>query len=441
MLINVFRLYRPDFLDEDETNDTRILQGGEWGRERWWYKLAHVCGRWRSLILGSASYLNLSLLCTYGTPVADMLAHSSPLPLVIDYLIRRPDITAEDEEGIMLALQHRHRVHRIRLEMTMASLQKSINSIDKEFPMLKFLYLAPRTAAAMDGDRLTLPETFQAPQLHHLVLTNFSFVHRSPLLTTAFSLVALSLSEHYGSAYILPGKLLQLLSLMLQLEVLVIAFDNSVIVDPSEMAHVTLPNLRWFAFQGLVPYLEVLLPRITTPLVEKLTITLSSRLPISLPSLQQFMGASEKLMVRSARFTFFDGGVTMLGYPHEGARKYTIRVGISCRPYTQLFFTTQFFNALDMIRSTVECLTVAHSLSSEVQSDLDLYPILWRDFLRLFCNVKTLFADHKLIGVLSRSLRLDDGEPRLDRLPELKELEYLADGEANDPFLAFVDAD
>jgi len=367
-----------------------------------------------------------------------MLAHSSPLPLVIDYLVRRHDITAEDEEGIMLALQHRHRLHRIRLEMTMARLQKSVNSIDKEFPMLKFLYLAPRT---MDDDRLILPETFRAPQLHHLVLTNFAFVHRSPVLTTAFSLVALSISEHYGFAYILPSRLLQLLYLMPQLEVLVIAFDNSVIVDPSKMAHVILPNLRWFAFQGLVPYLEVLLPRITTPLLEKLTITLSTRLPISLPSLQHFMGASEKLVVRSARFTFFDGGVTMLGYPHEGARKYTIRVGISCRPYTQLFFTTQFFNTLDMICPTVECLTLAHALSPEVQSDLDLYLILWRDFLRLFCNMKALFADHKLIGVLSRFLRLDDGEPPLDRLPEVKELDYFADGEASDPFLAFVNAD
>ena len=55
--------------------------------------------------------------------------------------------------------------------------------------------------------------------------------------------------------------------------------------------------------------------------------------------------------------------------------------------------------------------------------------------------MKALFADHKLIGVLSRFLRLDDGEPPLDRLPEVKELDYFADGEASDPFLAFVNAD
>src|SRR3979490_1111456 len=42
-LVNVFRLYRPDLLDEDEIDDIRILEGGEWHRERWWYELAHVC--------------------------------------------------------------------------------------------------------------------------------------------------------------------------------------------------------------------------------------------------------------------------------------------------------------------------------------------------------------------------------------------------------------
>jgi hypothetical protein len=68
-----------------------------WVRGRWWYTLSHVCQRWRNIILRSASYLDLSLVCTYGTPVADMLAHSPPLPLVLDYA-ERPDITTDDEE-------------------------------------------------------------------------------------------------------------------------------------------------------------------------------------------------------------------------------------------------------------------------------------------------------------------------------------------------------
>ena len=133
-LLNIFYLYRPVILADDENDDDRILEGGEWGRERWWHKLAHVCRRWRYLILGSASHLGLCLVCTYGTPVADMLAHSPPLPLVIDYVDDyindnhdyRHYIYAKYEEGIILALQFCDRVHRLRLRMPFQNLEKFI---------------------------------------------------------------------------------------------------------------------------------------------------------------------------------------------------------------------------------------------------------------------------------------------------------------------------
>jgi hypothetical protein len=88
-LLHVFYLYRPFLLGEDEGEADRLYGGTrDWVRGRWWYGLAHVCQRWRNVILGSASYLGVSLICTYGTPVADMLAHSPPLPLVIDYFMK-----------------------------------------------------------------------------------------------------------------------------------------------------------------------------------------------------------------------------------------------------------------------------------------------------------------------------------------------------------------
>jgi hypothetical protein len=59
------------------------------------------------IMLGSSIYLDLCLVCTHGTPVTDMLAHSPSLPLIIDCEYddddKDCDITAEDEEGIILA--------------------------------------------------------------------------------------------------------------------------------------------------------------------------------------------------------------------------------------------------------------------------------------------------------------------------------------------------
>ena len=47
-----------------------------------------------------------------------MLAHSPPLPLVVDYGDKFGDVTAEDEEGTILALKQRGRVLRVRLLYT-----------------------------------------------------------------------------------------------------------------------------------------------------------------------------------------------------------------------------------------------------------------------------------------------------------------------------------
>jgi hypothetical protein len=55
-----FYLYRPFLLGEEgQAVNIRFRGGAQWVGERWWYSLAHVCQRWRNIILGSASFLGL----------------------------------------------------------------------------------------------------------------------------------------------------------------------------------------------------------------------------------------------------------------------------------------------------------------------------------------------------------------------------------------------
>src|SRR5258708_10402245 len=182
-LLNIFNLYRPLFLGEGEYDfdDFRTSEGswGSWDRDhgRWWYKLAHVCRRWRILILRSASYLRLSLVCTNGTPVANMLAHSPSLPLTVEY-VSNDSITAEDEEGMMLALQQRDRVRHLRLFYPFRDLRKLVVAIDEEFPILEYLDLQPWD---VESTALMLPDTLQAPRLRHLLLRGFACPIRSRL--------------------------------------------------------------------------------------------------------------------------------------------------------------------------------------------------------------------------------------------------------------------
>ena len=183
-LLNIFYFCRPRTFDESEYG---TIWWGNWIRERWWYKLAHVCRRWRHLILGSASHLGLCLVCTRATPVADMLAHSPPLPLIIDHDYENDELAAKDEEGILLALRHHDRICRINLKMPAPSLQKLITALNMEFPVLEYLYIAP--PAKYDRNfRLILPPTFEAPQLRLLILNHFSSPIKSPLLKTSIGI-------------------------------------------------------------------------------------------------------------------------------------------------------------------------------------------------------------------------------------------------------------
>ena len=118
--------------------------------------------------------MGLSLVCTHGTPVADMLANSPLLPLIIDYVHRDPsrEVTVEDEEGILLALQYPHRVSRIRLWIPSSNLRKMIMAMDGEFLMLEYLYIKPLTD---DGETLILPKTFQAPHLRQVMLSHVTY--------------------------------------------------------------------------------------------------------------------------------------------------------------------------------------------------------------------------------------------------------------------------
>ena len=267
-------------LDESTVDDDMdILGEGEWNRERWWHRLIQVCRRWRYLLLDSAFHLQASLVCARGTPVADMLAHSpSAIPLIIDHFDNRhQDLTAEDEKGILLALQHCDRVRRICLLKPTPILQKLIIALDGEFPILEFLFIWHQwyhRPVTMPNTNLYLPEKFRAPHLRQLTLKNFATPIESLQLTTMGNLVTLFLTKIPFSAYFHPNVLLQRLSLMPQLEVLWIGFNFSHKVDGQLLrtpivTRVTLPKLYWLGFLGSSAYLEVLLPGLTAPFLKR----------------------------------------------------------------------------------------------------------------------------------------------------------------------------
>ena len=442
-LLNTFYLYRPPFLGEDGDDFDRLIGGGRrWVGGRWWYQLAHVCQRWRNLILGSSSYLGLSLVCANGTPVENMLTHSPPLPLTVDY-VGIDDITADDEQGILLALEQRHRVRHLRLLAPVRNLQELIMEIDGEFPILEYLIVYP-TKNIVD---LRLPETLQAPHLRHLTLGGFACPIRSRLHPTAANLVALLLIINQRSAYFQPNILLQWISFMPQLENLEIAFSFAIpnrdverqLTRAPIMAHVTLPNLRLFRFRGVSAYLEAVLGRITTPRLETLLIQFFKQITFSVPRLMQFINTAENVRSNNADIRFSNERAHMLAYMTNAL---PFEITIDCWHLDwQVSSVAQISNAVFQALSPVGHLTLRHHVhnrSSEEHNDVDR--IEWRKLLRSLSNVEILHVENGLVEGLSRCLRLEDGELPLDLLPELQELKYFGGPETGDRFTSFIDA-
>ena len=443
-LLNIFYLYRPSFLGEGEKYFDRV-RGGKlrWKQGRWWFSLAHVCQRWRNLIFGSASYLRLSLVCTNGTPVADMLQFSPPLPLTVDYRSEN-GITAEDEEGLLLALEHRDRIRHLRLFLPGRDLEKFVMAIDEEFPILEYLIVGPW---AEDSTALMLPEILQAPNLRHLALSGFACPIRSRLHPTSVGLVTLYLTINHQSAYFQPNVLLQWISFMPQLESLVIRFTFPVpnrdverqLTHMSITTHITHPNLRLFAFRGVSAYLEAIACQITTPRLENLDIWFFKQLTFSVPRLVLFINTTENLKFGNAEIAFQDEGVIVVMYLHEAdTYPFIVRVD-GWHLDRQVSSVAQISNAHSQVFSAVERLVLrhnVHSRSSEGHNDVDR--IEWRNLLRSFSNVKTVLVEDGLVGQLSRCLRLEDGESPLELVPELQELTY--HGRRDTAFTSFIDS-
>ncbi|KAI0258968.1 hypothetical protein BC834DRAFT_908758 [Gloeopeniophorella convolvens] len=73
-LLQIFGVCRP----EVETFTGRAFYLPSWP----WHMLAHVCRRWRQVILAAPRRLGVQNHITHGSPVADILDHLPQLPLV-----------------------------------------------------------------------------------------------------------------------------------------------------------------------------------------------------------------------------------------------------------------------------------------------------------------------------------------------------------------------
>jgi hypothetical protein len=377
-----------------------------------WHRLAHVCQRWRQIVIASPRRLDLQIYCTYGTPVREILRCWPTLPIAIDYCIhyaddgsKFPTPPTEDWNDVVAALKLTDRVRSIRMSVMDLTLEAMAEVLQRPY---RWPRLASLTLRSADIHTPALPDAFlggYVPRLRKCVLAAIPFPTFPRFLRSAKDLVELRLigTPTFGS--ISAGMMVASLAAFTKLESLHILFEHS-FQNPGQslavpLTRIVLPALTRFLFNGTREYLEELVAQMETPQLANLSITFSSDRVVQVPQLFQFIDRVEYLkqaQFRHARTLFSEVGTHIcLDHPQGGRHRCYLNLRFNCLipmlfPSMAIQFLTQLLIQSSLITSNVRDLSI-FLFDRRLQSDSMDPTELWLPLLHPFTSVETLRCD------------------------------------------------
>ena len=264
-----------------------------------WFKLVHVCRKWRNIVFGSPRRLNLRLFFDARTPVKEKLDVWPHLPIFVSDSGSRMC----GMDNIIAALEHKDRICQLNLnDLQNSQLETVLSRMQEPFPALTCLLLRHRYGH--EQPLPVIPASFlggSAPHLKSLWFNFILFPGLPNLLLSATYLVNLGLRDIPYSGYISPEEMVACLSVLTKLETLAIGFESfqsrpQTSRHPSPQTRTLLPVLTSFEFGGVKEYLEELVARIDAPLLNQVTITFfRQRFDSDIPQLTKFFDRTPKL--------------------------------------------------------------------------------------------------------------------------------------------------
>ncbi|KAF8490161.1 hypothetical protein F5888DRAFT_1910052 [Russula emetica] len=433
LLVEIFDFCRPDNISPNTYP------------RNWWYTFAHVCQRWRRVLFATPTRLGITLVCNSRTPVANMLANSPPLPLII-YWGNPGTLDTEDSvKNVLLALDHRDRVRRMTLHVSQSSLRKVFSLMKGPFPMLETLQLC----SSSDGTQrtqpsaMTLPSTFEAPDLRHFQLSDLKLLPSSSqslndFTTRLSSIVTFSLGEITTK----PAALMACLALMPHLKVLKVGVLFSIPSHTTEDAErklcagsepksalLALTDLEEFEYQGISDYLEALAARISAPFLKKLSITVTNEIgdradlsTTTFKYLSRLISGAAGLAFQFGRVKFKDGFSIVMDHDELWTGRGAFELRFNNRTY---YFDGNIGHVAKICRVLVPMPSTVQSLLLEDGHRNTWMPEPerkgWRELLRVFDNIKTLRVVGRFVEELDKALKQKDGDETL-LLPRLQEI-------------------
>ena len=386
-----------------------------------WQLLVHVCRRWRNLVLGSPRHLNLRLFCTSKTSITDTLDVWPTLPLIVDS--GGVMVFTSDTRNIIAALGQSNRVCQVDLKLGSWRLEEVLAPMQVLFPELTDL----RLSSYDHGTPPIIPDSFlggSAPRLRYFELHGIPFPRLPSLLLTATHLVELRLYKipHFG--YISPKAMVALISVLSSLRELALGFGSPLSLPDGESRSLPLPKpsiipaLRKFDFRGVTEYLEDLVTRIDTPLLDKMHINLFNQVDFDCPQLVQFINRSPTLRARDEAHVQFSHHITSVVLLAQ-SRFLKIEILAGRERDWQLSFIRQICNSPLHPLSTVEDLYVEYLQLVYAIENLNT---LWWQLFFPFTAVKNLYISKEFAPGIAAALQELVGGTITGVLPSLQNI-------------------
>jgi len=412
----------------------------------WWTTLAHVCRRWRAIVLASPQRLHLRVICGSRTPVKSSLDMWPPFPIAVNCF--PPYIVDEKgEEHIIAALEHRDRISDLFVfDQAGNSLKRLVVAMQEPLPALTVLYIGTFHLESP----VTLPDAFlggSAPRLRRFALQRVAFPAFPKFVLHATHIVSLTLYKIPDSWYtsVSPEAMATCLAALPDLETLSIAFrsppSSPLQMTPPPRRRSVLPVLTFFRFKGVSEYLEGVIARIDTPHLDELRIEFFMDLIFDIPQLHRFIGRTTRLRpLNPAQLQFDSSGVMIF----LGSSPTRLELEILCEePDWQLSSATQVCSEHFPLLSQVEHLDIRETPSMVLAGKNEVDSSQWLELFLPFSAVRSLHVSETLEPLVAAALGELTGERTTEVLPALGNLSLdkpEPSGSARDAMESFIAA-
>ncbi len=332
-------------------------------------------------------------------------------------------------DEIIPKLRHSNRISEICLKcFTILQIENVWAAMQVPFPELESLHLSNAVQSVP-----VLPDSFlggSAPRLRYLALDAIPFPGLPNLLLSATHLTYLYLYDIPHSGYISPEAMATCLSILTNLERLLLEFESPQSSPDQENrrsplpTRSILPTLTSFRFKGAYEYLEDLVSRIDSPRLDWLSTTFFNDIDYNIPELNQFISRTPALgAYNEARLIFHRHEALVSLHQSNEQSGPRIEVQISCQVSDwQLSSLAQICTLSLHLFSTMENLHIDEARYSPPNWKDDIENTEWLDLLLPFTTVKNLYLSKQFAPRVAPALQELTGGRTTEALPNLQNL-------------------